>query len=60
MTVRRAKAPLEMSARLGQWAKLGHIKIRDPFVDLGYKDFNPVAVDAGTVALSHSVRVKGT
>ena len=43
------------SARLGQGPKLGHIKIRDPLVGLGYKDFNPVAVDAGTVALSHSV-----
>jgi len=43
------------SARLGQGAKLGHIKIRDPLVGLGYKDFNPVAVDAGEVALSHSV-----
>jgi acetyl-CoA C-acetyltransferase len=43
------------SARLGQGPKLGHIKIRDPLIGLGYKDFNPVAVDAGEVALSHSV-----
>ena len=42
-------------ARLGQGPKLGHIKIRDPLVGLGYKDFNPVAVDAGELALSHSV-----
>ncbi len=43
------------NARLGQGPKLGHIKIRDPLVGLGYKDFNPVAVDASTVALSYSV-----
>ena len=42
-------------ARLGQGPKLGHINIRDPLVRLGYKDFNPVAVDAGEVALAHSV-----
>lgn len=43
------------NVRLGQGAKLGHINIRDPLVRLGYKDFNPVAVDAGNVALSYSV-----
>ncbi len=43
------------SARLGQGPKLGHIKIRDPLIGLGYKDFNPVALDAGEVALSHSI-----
>ena len=41
--------------RLGQGPKLGHIKIRDPLVRLGYKNFNPVAVDAGEVALSYSI-----
>jgi acetyl-CoA C-acetyltransferase len=43
------------NVRLGQGAKLGHINIRDPLVRLGYKDFNPVAVDAGNIALSYSV-----
>ncbi len=42
-------------ARLGQGPRLGHIKIRDPLIGLGYKDFNPVAVDAGMVALNYSV-----
>ena len=42
-------------ARLGQGPKLGHIKIRDPLIGLGYKDYNPVAVDAGNAALAHSV-----
>jgi len=42
------------SVRLGQGPRLGHIKIRDPLVGLGYKDFNPVAVDAGELALSYS------
>ena len=43
------------SVRLGQGPKLGDIKIRDPLLRMGYKDFNPVAVDAGEVALSYSV-----
>jgi len=51
----RAPFIVHPSVRLGQGPKLGHIKIRDPLVRLGYKDFNPVAVDAGDVALSHSV-----
>ncbi len=46
---------VDPSVRLGQGAKLGHITIKDPLIRLGYKDFNPVAVDAGEVALSHSI-----
>ena len=42
-------------ARLGQGPRLGHIKVRDPMIGMGYKDFNPVAVDGGEGALSHSV-----
>ena len=41
--------------RLGQGPKLGHIKVRDPLILMGYKDFNPVAVDAGKGALAYSV-----
>jgi acetyl-CoA C-acetyltransferase len=51
----RAPFIVHPSARLGQGPKLGHIKIRDPLIRLGYKDFNPVAVDAGEGALSYSV-----
>jgi acetyl-CoA C-acetyltransferase len=46
------------SVRLGQGPKLGDIKVRDPLIRMGYKDFNPVAVDAGEVALSYSVTRK--
>lgn len=43
------------SVRLGQGPRLGHIQVRDPLICMGYKDFNPVAVDGGEGALSHSV-----
>lgn len=43
------------SVRLGQGPHLGHINIRDPLLRMGYKDYNPVAVDAGEVALEYGV-----
>jgi len=41
--------------RLGQGARLGNINIRDPLLRMGYKDYNPVSVDAGEVALVYGV-----
>lgn len=40
-----------------RWAlpKLGNVALEDPLFQLGYKAFAPVAVDAGTVALSHGI-----
>ena len=35
--------------------KIGHITLLDPLVELGYKDFNPVAVDAGNRAIANGV-----
>ena len=35
--------------------RLGNITLEDPLFALGYKDFNPVAVDAGQVALEKGV-----
>jgi acetyl-CoA C-acetyltransferase len=35
--------------------KMGNITIFDPLVELGYKDFNPVAVDAGNRAIINGV-----
>ena len=35
--------------------RLGHIQMRDPLIRMGYKDFNPVAVDAGEGAVAHQV-----
>jgi acetyl-CoA C-acetyltransferase len=42
---------------LRKGARLGHIKLIDCLFELGYtaKGFNPVAVDAGEVALEHGV-----
>ena len=35
--------------------RLGPVTMEDPLFQLGYKDYNPVAVDAGEVALEHGV-----
>jgi acetyl-CoA C-acetyltransferase len=38
-----------------QGQRVGEIVMEDPLFRLGYKDFSPVAVDAGEVALEHGV-----
>ena len=35
--------------------RMGDVAMEDPLFMLGYKDFNPVAVDAGEVAVEHAV-----
>lgn len=35
--------------------KLGNVKMEDPLLALGYKDFNPVAVDADNVAAEYAI-----
>lgn len=35
--------------------RLGHVRMEDPLVALGYKDFNPVAVDADNVAAEYGI-----
>lgn len=35
--------------------RLGDVKMEDPLLGLGYKDFNPVSVDSDIVALEHGV-----
>lgn len=35
--------------------KMGDMKLEDPLVGLGYKDYNPVAVDAGERAVLHEI-----
>lgn len=35
--------------------RMGPVVMEDPLFELGYKDFAPVAVDAGKVALTHGV-----
>lgn len=35
--------------------RLGHVFLEDPLFELGYKDFKPVAVDAGEVALEYGI-----
>lgn len=38
-----------------QGRKLGHLTLEDPLLELGYKDYAPVARDAGEVALKHGI-----
>lgn len=39
-----------------RWGKrLGHIQLLDGLFELGYKEFNPVSVDAGEVALEYGI-----
>lgn len=35
--------------------RMGEVPLEDPLFRLGYKDYNPVAVDAGEVAVEHGV-----
>lgn len=35
--------------------RLGNVKMEDPLLALGYKDFNPVAVDADSVAAEYGI-----
>ncbi|WP_366922219.1 thiolase family protein [Metallumcola ferriviriculae] len=44
---------LATKARWGQ--RIGDLTLIDPLFELGYKEFNPVAVDAGEVALEHDI-----
>lgn len=38
-----------------QGFRLGDVKLEDPLFALGYKDFNPVAVDSDNVAAEHGI-----
>lgn len=43
-------------ARNLRWgSKLGHFVLEDPVFPIGYKDYNPVAVDAGEVAVEYEI-----
>jgi acetyl-CoA C-acetyltransferase len=35
--------------------RLGDLKLEDPLYELGYKDFNPVAVDTGNLAVEYGI-----
>ncbi len=50
-----SRAPFLLGPGL-RWGKpLGHLRLEDNLFELGYRDFNPVAVDAAEVALEHGV-----
>jgi len=50
-----SREPLLMRGLRFQGYRLGDVKMEDPLLALGYKDFNPVAVDADNVAAEHGI-----
>lgn len=50
-----SQEPLILRGLRWQGNRLGPRTLEDPLFELGYKDYNPVAVDAGEVALEHGV-----
>ncbi len=49
------RAPFLISAGVRTGHRIGNLVANDPLFELGYKDFNPVSVDAGEVALQYGV-----
>ncbi len=47
--------PLLLRGMRFEGHRLGPVNLEDPLYALGYKDYNPVAVDAGEVALEYGV-----
>ncbi len=50
-----SREPLVVRGLRSNGFRLGDVKMEDPLLALGYKDFNPVAVDSDNVALEHGV-----
>jgi acetyl-CoA C-acetyltransferase len=50
-----SREPLISRNHRWQGFRLGDVVMEDPLFQLGYKDYNPVAVDAGEVAVEHGV-----
>ncbi|MFQ6111547.1 MAG: thiolase family protein [Nitrospinota bacterium] len=50
-----SRAPFLLAPGLRWGRPLGHLPLEDNLFELGYREFNPVAVDAGEVALEHGV-----
>lgn len=50
-----SQVPLVVRSLRFSGYRLGNVTMEDPLFALGYKDFAPVAVDAGNVALKHGV-----
>ncbi|MCL5958001.1 MAG: thiolase family protein, partial [Chloroflexi bacterium] len=50
-----SRAPFLLRNQRFQGQKMGHVTIEDPLMELGYKDYAPVAKDAGELALKHGI-----
>lgn len=50
-----SREPLIVRRLRWEGHRIGEVVMEDPLYRIGYKDFNPVAVDAGEVAVEHGV-----
>ncbi len=50
-----SREPMLVRGLRFQGFRLGDVKMEDPLFALGYKDFNPVAVDSDNVAYEHGI-----
>ncbi len=50
-----SKTPLILRNLRWKGTRIGNMQMEDPLWQLGYKDYNPVAVDTGEVALEHGI-----
>jgi acetyl-CoA C-acetyltransferase len=50
-----SQEPLILRKARFEGFRLGNVEMEDPLFRLGYKDFNPVAVDSGNVAVKHEI-----
>jgi acetyl-CoA C-acetyltransferase len=54
-TENMSRTPLLLDSRVRWGSRIGNLELRDELHGMAYKDFNPVSVDAGEVALEHGV-----
>jgi acetyl-CoA C-acetyltransferase len=50
-----SRVPLIVRKLRWEGFRMGAVEMEDPLFRLGYRDFNPVAVDAGEVAVEHGI-----
>ncbi len=50
-----SRSPFLLSPETRWGKRIGHITLYDPLYELGYKEFNPVSVDAGETAIAFGV-----
>jgi acetyl-CoA C-acetyltransferase len=54
-TENMSRTPLLLDPKVRWGTKIGHLQLRDELYGMAYRDFNPVSVDAGEVALEYGI-----